>query len=96
MIKVSVKKKNEIIITGHADYDEFGKDIVCSSASSIVITTINGIDSIDKKYLLVNEEQDKLTIKILKENDICYKLIVNMLNLLKELEKQYPKNVNVK
>ena len=40
MIKVNIKN-NIIIITGHAGYDDFGKDIVCASVSSIVITSIN-------------------------------------------------------
>ena len=52
MIKVKVLKENdfykEIIITGHANYDSYGKDIVCSSVSSIVVTTVNAIISLDK------------------------------------------------
>ena len=47
MIKVNVKKKensiSEITITGHAYYDESGKDIVCASTSSIAITMVNAI-----------------------------------------------------
>ena len=49
MIKVLRSKKN-ISITGHAMYDDFGKDIVCSAVSSIVITSLNGILSINFKY----------------------------------------------
>ena len=47
MIKVKVlSMKNHIDridILGHADYEEYGKDIVCSSVSSIMTTTVNGI-----------------------------------------------------
>lgn len=47
MIKIKVKKDEEIIreisINGHALYDDYGKDIVCASVSSIVITTVNAI-----------------------------------------------------
>ena len=47
MIKVKVEKDKakykKITITGHALYDDYGKDIVCASVSSIVITTVNGI-----------------------------------------------------
>ena len=39
MIKVELKD-NLITIKGHAGYDDKGKDIVCASVSSIVITTI--------------------------------------------------------
>ena len=47
MIKVNLKEKDKIVITGHAGYDDYGKDIVCASVSSIVITTINAIIDID-------------------------------------------------
>ena len=40
MISVKVLK-NKIEIKGHALYDDYGKDIVCSAVSSIVTTTIN-------------------------------------------------------
>ena len=45
MIKVKLTKNNNyykrIIITGHANYDDFGKDIVCAAVSSTVITSVN-------------------------------------------------------
>ena len=34
-------------------------------------------------------------IQILKENEITLKLINNMISLLEELEKQYPKNIKI-
>ena len=55
MITVNVIKENrkykKITILGHAMYDDYGKDIVCSACSSIVITTINGILALDKGSL---------------------------------------------
>lgn len=100
MIKVKIERKEEqikeITITGHANYDEYGKDIVCSSVSSIVITTVNGILSICSDYLTVIESKDKMVIQILKEDSICEKLIQNMILLLEELSKNYPKNIIVK
>ena len=99
MIKVNVENKNnhisKISILGHADYDEYGKDIVCSSVSSIVTTTVNGIYEIDNSYLTV-EEKDGMIITILKEDKTCDKLIKNMLSLLSELEESYPENIKVK
>ena len=38
MIRINIKK-NTIIIKGHANYDKYGKDIVCASVSSIITTT---------------------------------------------------------
>ena len=99
MIKVNVLKDdhviNEVIISGHAMYDVIGKDIVCSAVSSIVITSINGILSLDDKALLYEQKEDKLIVKILKHDQNTDKLINNMINLLKELEKDYKNNINV-
>lgn len=95
MIKVKVTEENkrvkEVIFRGHALYDEYGKDIVCSAVSSIVITTINGIYSIDNKAISYNE--NPLIIKVLKDDETTHKLINNMLSLLKELEHDYPDNI---
>lgn len=95
MIKVKIteedKKVKEVIFKGHALYDEYGKDIVCASVSSIVITTINAIIRIDDKAISYNE--NPLIIRVLKDDTIVYKLIDNMLSLLRELEHDYPDNI---
>ncbi len=95
MIKVIVEK-NKIEIVGHSNYDTLGKDIVCSAVSSIVTTTINGIISIDEKAISYNYKNDKMTISNLKKDEITDKLLNNMIDLLKSLAKDYPKNINVK
>lgn len=95
MIKVNVFK-DKIEIKGHSGYDIMGRDIVCSATSSIVTTSINGIISIDENSINYNYEKDKMTITILKENEIVEKLIQNMLDMLKELSISYPKNIEVK
>ena len=66
MIKVEVTKKN-ISIIGHANFDEYGKDIVCAAASSIVITSVEAIASFDISSIDVKETKDKL-LSLLKEN----------------------------
>ena len=40
MIKIILKPK-DITITGHANYDTYGKDIVCAAVSATVICTVN-------------------------------------------------------
>ncbi|MDE5539406.1 MAG: ribosomal-processing cysteine protease Prp, partial [Bacilli bacterium] len=67
MIKVYIKDKT-IIIKGHAGYDIAGKDIVCASASAIVITSINAALRFDDKSLKYLEEKDKLSIDILSDD----------------------------
>ena len=94
MIKVEFSKEN-IIVSGHANYKEYGNDIVCASVSSIIYTTINGILNINKEAIKYTDN-DTLEINILSKDEITIKLINNMLELLKDLERQYPKNIIVK
>jgi len=93
MIKILIKEK-EIKISGHALYDEFGKDIVCSAVSSIATTTVNAIIRFDENAVSY-ETKDGLNIKILKETKETRILIDNMIALLEELEKDYPKNIKI-
>ena len=94
MIKV-IKKGNHIDIKGHALFDKYGKDIVCAAVSSIVITTVNGILSIDDEAIKYSDSVGYVSIDILKDDKVVNLLILNMINLLKELEAQYEKNINV-
>lgn len=95
MIKVDLTKENEIVIKGHANYDEIGKDIVCASVSSIVITTINIIIELDDKAIEYEDLDNKIVIKKLKEDDIINKILNNMIFMLEGLEKDYPKNIKI-
>ena len=89
MIKVYVRKNN-IVITGHAEFNDYGKDIVCASASSI-----NACLNIDAKSIVYKNELDKLTIDIKSDNGVILKILDNMLNMLSELANDYPKNVKI-
>ena len=93
MIKVYVNK-TEIKITGHANFDDCGKDIVCASVSSIVYTTINAILNFDEKALSIKDNKD-LIITINSDDKITKKLIDNMLIILDDLQKQYPENLKI-
>ncbi len=91
MIKVKLTKNNNyykrIIITGHANYDDFGKDIVCAAVSSTVITSVNSCLAIDNESI---SYEDKNGL------DIITKIINVMITNLYELEKAYPKNIKIK
>lgn len=95
MIKIDVKK-DEITIKGHSGYGIEGTDIVCASVSSICITTVNALLSIDEDCIEYMEKDGYLNIKIKKHNETIDKLIDNMLDLLKELEKDYKKYIEIR
>ena len=99
MIKVKITKEGinyrKINIIGHAMYDDYGKDIVCSAASSIVTTTINGIIALNKDNLSYMVSKRGISITINNNDRTTQVLIRNMINLLKELSGNYPDNIEI-
>ncbi len=83
-----------IKISGHANYSD-GNDIVCASVSSIMYTTVNAIMSFDKDAIIYEDNNDVVTIKNIKKDEITNKLIDNMINLFDNLKNDYPKNINI-
>lgn len=100
MIKVEVLSNHltikKVSIKGHAMYDDYGKDIVCAACSSIVTTTINGILKLDNNAIEYKQDSDGIIIDVINANEVVNTLLYNMIDLLKELESNYPKNISVK
>ena len=94
MIKIEVKD-NHISFLGHANYNDYGKDIVCAAVSATLITTVEAISKFDIDAITITENTDRVEVIQNKHDDITNKLINNMLALLKELEKKYPKNIKI-
>ena len=94
MIKVELKD-NLITIKGHAGYDDKGKDIVCASVSSIVITTINAIIEINPDAIDYSDLDNEIIIRKLKEDETVNKLLNNMVLLLENLEKDYKDYIKI-
>ena len=99
MIKVRISKNNNIIesirCSGHAGYADYGKDIVCASFSTMIITTINAILEIDKNAISYTDNNDLEIINIKKDN-ITNSLLNNLVNMIYELKNNYDKNIDIK
>ena len=99
MIKVRITKKNNVIesihCNGHAGYAGYGKDIVCASFSTMIITTINAILEFDKDAISYTDTNDLKIINIKKDN-ITNGLLNNLVNMIYELRDNYDKNIKVK
>ena len=99
MIKVRISKNNNIIesirCSGHAGYADYGKDIVCASFSTMIITTINAILEIDKNAISYTDNNDLEIINIKKDN-ITNSLLNNLVNMIYELKENFDKNINIK
>ena len=99
MIRINVVKKNNIIesvtFKGHANYDDYGKDIVCAAVSATYLCTVNAIFSLNNNSIDVVNEDNLQVIKVLEFDNITNSLLNNMINCLESLQEQYPKNINL-
>ena len=63
-IDLLIDKKDEIVgfeITGHAEYDEYGKDLVCSAVTILAYSCVNSLD----KYIDdVTFSDDEITMSV--------------------------------
>jgi|UPI000496BFE5 uncharacterized protein YsxB (DUF464 family) len=98
MISVSIEKQEQqykrIRCSGHAGYDEYGKDIVCAAVSVLVINTINSIDTFtDDTYSVDSDEESgmidfRFTGSVSDQSNLLIDSLVLGLN---EIQKQYGK-----
>ncbi len=83
------------LVSGHANFLEHGKDIVCSAVSSSVQMCCNGITEILKEKVEIFCDEGKISLK----GDLNKESIQNFLKALKLqlslIEKQYPENIKL-
>ena len=101
MIRIETFKEKEIYkkitFKGHANFDEYGKDIVCAAVSSTMLCTVNAILLINEKSIKVTKAKDLFIVELIDNADeTTIKLLTNMMNCLKSLEREYPKNIKIK
>ena len=95
MIKVVYNEDfKNLKITGHAGYADKGKDIVCASASSIILSSINLAIEFNSnvKY---TDDLNKIEIINNTNDENVQKVFSNMILSLEELERQYPDNIKI-
>lgn len=97
MIKVIITqnsqgKVEEFEMSGHADYDVHGKDLVCAGASAVVFGSVNSL------FVLTDSEPDVdmaddggyLRIKLINPDDEKVQLIMDtMIISLRTIESEY-------
>jgi len=96
MINIEIINNKTIKVKGHANYAEYGSDIVCASVSTAVYMSINQIEVFDK----INCINTKITegnacIEVVCEDEVVNKVISNLIFTLRDLELQYPKYIKI-
>ena len=99
MIKVLITEKKgvleSILIEGHANYDIYGKDIVCASVSALVLCTINNITALEDNSIKITMNDNEFKIDVIKVTKINTMLLNNMIKSLSQLEEKYSKNIKI-
>ena len=87
-------------VSGHSDYDEPGKDIVCAAVSAVVTmaeATINDVCGAKAK-VRVKDEQARITLTLpvsCDEEDTVQAVLAGMMIYLCSLRDDYPDYIEV-
>lgn len=77
-------------ITGHAEYDEHGYDIVCAAVSSLACTAVLGLEKVAKQSGTYTNSSGDLIIKLDGEiTDQSQTILDTMMLGLEKISKQY-------
>ena len=72
MIRILISKHNNeysrLEAFGHAEYDDYGKDIVCSAVSVLIINTANSLEQFTNDLILAETYEDGTTEILLHEH----------------------------
>ena len=65
MIRVVIGRRDgyidQIRVSGHADYDDYGRDIICSAMSMLAINTVNALQFIaEEKFRYEQDDEEGL------------------------------------
>ena len=99
MINVSIYTNAENLITGfrlsgHADYSEYGSDVVCAAVSALVINTINSIENFTSDRFTIDQDEKKgfLEFHVISPMSNNSNLLLSSLFLgLQKVEEEYTK-----
>lgn len=98
MISVNVtfigNEVKTLTVSGHANYAEYGKDIVCAGVSAVVTGGINALTSNVKNIKIINED-NKLGVEVINSNQEIQIILNTILIQLETIQKSYKKYIKI-
>ncbi len=88
----------QVKLSGHANFKEYGSDIVCSAVSILMYTIADKllIDNYQVEVDIKEEELGMMSIIIKEENQNVMLLMETLKHGLLMIQKEYPKYITVK
>ena len=88
------KDVKSLTVSGHANYDEYGKDIVCAGVSAVVTGGINALETEIKNIEIINKENE-LGVKVINSNEKIQIILNTILIQLETIEYSYKKYIKI-
>ncbi len=86
----SSDRLNGFTISGHAGYDEPGRDIICSAISALAVNTVNSIEKLtDDKFIVNNDDSGLLELEVLTLTDSSILLLNSLYIGIESIVKSY-------
>lgn len=106
MVRVEIRRSPDGAVagfrmTGHADYAEAGKDIVCAGVSAVAIGTVNSVESlIGVRLVSGTPKRGTLEAKVPeglegRRKEDLQLLLESMVHMLRDIESAYGTYVQV-
>ncbi len=92
------KKKGNYVgfcISGHAEFAEFGQDVICASVSSAVMLACNLLTENFGFSADVSLSENKISLSLNSHEDSAYKILTALFTHLEIISSDYLDNVKI-
>lgn len=83
-----------LTVSGHANYDKYGKDIVCAGVSAVVTGGINALESQVSNIEIISNKNE-LGVKVINSNEYIQIVLKTILIQLETIESSYKKYIKI-
>lgn len=102
MIKVLVKRNNKYItqvkIKGHAEFGEYGKDLVCAGVSAIatgICNTLAKKNFLEQKKCAIVLKNGNIMIDVYKEDEVMQVILETLVISLESFVEDYHQYIKI-
>ncbi|MBR0461217.1 MAG: ribosomal-processing cysteine protease Prp [Erysipelotrichaceae bacterium] len=100
MVKVKFSLDDEgnytyLLVSGHAEYADYGSDLICASVSSIIFGLMNGLDENGFEGVTISDSENQIEIINESRSDKANDYIELVIYQLKTIEESYGEFIKV-
>lgn len=83
-----------LMVSGHANFAQYGKDIVCAGVSAIVFGGMNALESFKDNVEFIQKENE-VGIKVIHNHPTIQIVLNTILIQLETIENSYKNNIKI-